>query len=96
MLKGNNNAKIFFTEVIVLLFDCDTLKIPKLCKDEEKNLKLEAEGANLEEDNYLSSEKIMEFVGKLKCSRIDKNNKPELILIKNELDRLNLSLNIFK
>ena len=38
----------------------------------------------------------MEFVDKLKSSRIDENNKPELILIKNELDRLNLSLNIFK
>ena len=93
---GNNNAQIFFTEVIVLLFGCDTLKIPKFWYDEEKNLKPNAKDANLEEDIYLSSEKIMEFVDKLKSSRIDENNKPELILIKNELDRLNLSLNIFK
>ena len=96
MLIGNNNAKIFFTEVIVLLFNCDTLNIPKFWNDEEKNLKPNAKDANLEEDNYLASEKIMEFVDKLKSSRIDENNKPELILIKNELDRLNLSLNIFK
>ena len=95
MLKGNNNAKIFFTEVIVLLFGCDTLKIPKFWNDEEKNLKPNAKDANLEEDIYLSSEKIMEFVDKLKSSRIDENNKSELILIKNELDRLNLSLNNF-
>ena len=57
IVKGKNWAEILFTEAIVLLFACDTLKIPKFWNNEEKDLipgeegaKLVEEGAQLGED----------------------------------------------
>ena len=49
-MKGKNWAEILFTEAIVLLFACDTLKIPKFWNNEEKDLIPGEEGAKLVEE----------------------------------------------
>ena len=50
IVKGKNWAEILFTEAIVLLFACDTLKIPKFWNNEEKDLIPGEEGAKLVEE----------------------------------------------
>ena len=85
IVKGKNWGDILFTEAIVLLFTCDTLKIPKLFNDEEKNLIPGVEGAKLGENNYISNEEAFEFYQKLRLTPIDDNNRTGLRLILNEL-----------
>ena len=84
-MKGKNWAEILFTEAIVLLFACDTLKIPKLFNDEEKNLIPGEEGVKLGENNYISNEEAIEIYQKLRSSPIDEDNKPGFIFKKNKI-----------
>ena len=90
MLKGFNSAKIFFYEIIIILFACDVLEILQLWNEEEKNIIPEPEGANLEESNYLSNEEIKEFVDKLKLPGFNDNNRPGLRFLKDKFDKFNL------
>ena len=95
-MKGKNWAEILFTEAIILLFACDTLKIPKLYNDEEKSLIPGEKGAKLREDNYISNEEAIKLYKKLISSPIDDNNRPGLTLIQKELNsKLNKQLLYF-
>ena len=85
-MKGKNWGEILFTEAIVLLFTCDTLKIQKIFNDEEKNLIHGEEGAKLREDNYISNKEAIEFYKKLRSSPIDDNNRPGFRFIQKELN----------
>lgn len=87
IVKGNNWAEILFTELIVVLFACHAFKMEHLCKGEEKILIPGAEGANSEDDNYLSRENIIKIGNKLRVTRIDDKNRRELRGLKYELDR---------
>ena len=84
IVKGNNWAEILFTELIVVLFACHAFKMEQLCK---KILIPGAEGANSEDDNYLSKENIIKICNKLRVTRIDDKNRRELRGLKYELDR---------
>lgn len=88
IVKCNNWVEILFTESIVVLFSCGVFEMEKLLKGEEKILIPGAEGANSEDDNYLSQAKIMEFVNKLKQTRIDDNNRLGLKALKYELNKI--------
>lgn len=88
IVKGNNWAEILFTELIVVLFACHAFKMEQLCKGEEKILIPGAEGANSEDDNYLSRENIIKIGNKLRVTRIDDKNRRELRGLKYELDRM--------
>ena len=87
VIKGKNWAEILYTEAIVLLIACDTLKITKFWNDEEKDLIPGEEGAKLREDNYISKMDAGAFYRKLRASRIDRDNKPNLMLIQDELNK---------
>ncbi len=76
--------KIFYYEIIIILFARDVFEILQLWNYKEKNLIPEPEGDNLEENNYLSNEEIKEFVNKLKLFSFNANNRPRLRLIKDK------------
>lgn len=90
ILKGNNWAEIVFTEVIVALFTCDTLKIAKLCYDEERRLTPVEEVARVGEVNNLPNDEAKKFYGKIKPFNINDSNRATLRLIKEELIKLKI------